>query len=532
MASGSTLDRYLAGQARAFFPSDHRDREDRGRALKRALRPLAPEVASALEAQNATYAPSSARDANLAALRAGAAAVVTGQQVGLLLGPLYTVYKAASAIALARALSAESGRPVVPVFWLQTEDHDLAEVASCHALRADGELLRMSMPVPLPESRVSLAHVPLPEPIGACLASLRIELGDSHAAREHCAELERHYRAGVSYARAFAGLLAELFAPEGLVLIDPRTPELAAAAAPVHRRALREAAPIAQALNARCRELVAAELPAPVHVRLGSPLSFYHPLGAQGPRHRLAAHADGFAEVGGHGTHGLAQLLQLLASDPLRFSTSALLRPILQDVLLPTVAYVGGPGEIAYYAQLSPLYAAYEMSMPLVVPRARFVVIEPRAERLLRRHGLSPSDAQLGADVLLERCRPKHGDEPSAGELETRLRTAIGREFDAVAGALPALGAELDGAAAKTRTALDKAVRRFSQRYQSALLRRSGAISADVKRLKLLLHPLDQPQERVFCLPYFAARFGARSFVERVLDAVDPFDPGLRELRP
>jgi len=179
------------------------------------------------------------------------------------------------------------------------------------------------------------------------------------------------------------------------VMIDPREPTLAAAVAGVHARALAEAEPIAAALIAQAAELERAGFAPPVHVRPGAPLSFFHPGGPRGPRFRLdPAPGGGFAEVGGATIHSRAALFAELAADPMRFSTSALLRPIVQDALLPTAAYVGGPAEVAYFAQLPPLYRAFDRALPLVVPRARFRIVDERARRLLERLGLGAADAE------------------------------------------------------------------------------------------------------------------------------------------
>src|SRR5439155_6615189 len=174
------------------------------------------------------------------------AAVVTGQQVGLFLGPLYTIYKAATAVVVARVLAAETGSPVVPVFWLQTEDHDLVEIASC-SVPGVGACETIAAPIAA-ENRISIAHHRLPAEIAGCLDQLEDALGDGSLAQAHLERLRRHYRPGVPWSAAFAGVLAELFAPEGLVMIDPRDPTLAAVTAPVHARALAEADRIAAAM--------------------------------------------------------------------------------------------------------------------------------------------------------------------------------------------------------------------------------------------------------------------------------------------
>ena len=529
-APGAIFADYLAGRASTFYAGDYRDPAVRGRMVARVARPLAPDVADALEAQNALLTPSAARAAHLAALRRGAAAVVTGQQCGLFLGPLFTLYKAASAIAVARAVAAETGRPVVPVFWVQNEDHDLAEIATCHVPRAHGAPLALRLPASSAD-RVSIAHCTLPTQVTTVLADLRAEIGNLPHAEAHLERLARHYRPGVGWGTAFTRTLAELFAEEGLVFVDARDPAIARGAAPIHGRALREAAPIAEALLERGAALTAAGYGPTVHVRGGAPLSFFHPDGIAGPRYRLQpAAGGGFAEVGGGRSHGLDALLAALAVEPLRFSTSALLRPILQDALLPTAAYVAGPAEVAYFAQLAPLYATYDVAMPLVVPRARLRIVEERTRGLCTRLGLDPAavhrplhelvpTAALAADAALDDAALHRAlVAPFAAALES-MRTRI-----------ESVGPGLDTSIAKTRDTVADAVATRARKIATAEGQRDRRRVEELQRVQWALAPDGVPQERFYGLPYFAARYGERAFVTRVLSAIDPFDPTPRDL--
>jgi bacillithiol biosynthesis cysteine-adding enzyme BshC len=501
----------------------------RTHAVTRVLRPVVPEVLRALEAQNARLAASPARDANLAALGRGAAAVVTGQQVGLFLGPLYTIYKAASAVVLARALAAETGAPVVPVFWLQTEDHDLPEIASVGVPGASAcEML--GVPVDA-ANRISIAHCRLPGAVTECLDRLGEMLGEGPNAQAHLARLHRHYRPGAAWSAAFAGVLGELFAPEGLVMIDPRDPEdpaLAALAAPIHAAALDRAGPIAAAMTARCGELERAGAAVPVHVRPGAPLSFFHPDGPLGPRVRLEpADGGGFAEVGSGRVHTQGALVAALHAEPRRFSTSALLRPIVQDMLLPTVAYVGGPSEVAYFAQLVPLYQAFGKAPPFAVPRARFRVSDGRTRKLLARLGLVARDAEQSESALLARlCAPG----PNATEIARRLLDPFAAAHVELAATLGDAGPEVARALAKTRGSVERAVGKLANRVERARRYADGERVDAVRRLRAMLAPDGAPQERVLGLAGLAARVGDRNLVEQVVAAIDPFDGSLKEL--
>jgi bacillithiol biosynthesis cysteine-adding enzyme BshC len=477
----------------------------------KALRPPPRALSEALESQNARYAPSPARDAHLRALRAGAPAVVTGQQAGLFLGPLYTFYKAATAIRLARSMGA------VPLFWLQTEDHDLAEIAKANVALPRGGALRLSLPAP-PEP-VSVEHRELPAEIADLLARLSDAIGELPCAAPHLERLARHYRPGAGFGAAFAGVLSELFAEEGLVLLGPRDPALARLAAPVHRRALSDWREIARALHA-------SGAPESVHVRDDSPLSFFHPDGPEGRRCRLRWDGSRFVEIGGAGAYTLDGLLDALEADPLRFSTSALLRPILQDTWLAAAVYVGGPAEVAYFEQLGPLYDHFGLPRPAVARRASLRLLEEGDRLRLERAALAPEDVSLPDDDLLARTRRGGAGEDTA----RHLIEAFDRAMAEVAPALREAGERAERAAAKTRGTVARAVAKLGRNVDKAARLRDQTFAEDLRRLRERLHPDGVPQERFYGMSYFAARHGERAFTERVLAAADPGGPGARDL--
>jgi bacillithiol biosynthesis cysteine-adding enzyme BshC len=544
--TGNLLDAYLAGEARAFYSRNVRAQEARARAVELAKhRPIAPRVLHELRAQQARLGDSAARIRSLDALAAGGCAVVTGQQVGLFLGPLYTLYKAATAVRLARTLQAETGQPVVPIFWLQTEDHDLPEIAPCVVPRQHDAPVVIA-PEVTKHNRCSIAHLALPQGIGDCVARLRQELSTLPFASAHIERIARHYHPGRTWSEAFAGLIAELFEPDGLLVIDPRTAELAALVAPIHRRALEHSDAIAAALLAQGEAIERAGFEATVHVRADSPLSFYHPQGAQGPRTRLRKQGDDFEEIEGESSHTLPQLLAALERDPLSFSTSALLRPIVQDSLLPTAAYVGGPAEIAYFAQLPPLYAAFDLELAMIAPRARVRLVEPVAARLLSRLGLQCSDVALPEQTLLARLSglpqtpvamdPAVTDRAPAPLPPVAFERTLIESFEAsLAQALaelpPDVTRRITPQLDKTRKKLELTSAKLAHAYSQALLSHDAQRVGEVRRLKQLLFPGAVAQERVFGFAYFAARYGDRALIEQLLAAIDPYSPGITELR-
>jgi uncharacterized protein YllA (UPF0747 family) len=473
-------------QESPFFPAGlgaAPTRIERTRAA--AARPVDAALIAALRAHN----EGAARRAHLDALARGAATVVTGQQVGLFLGPLYTFYKAATAVAVARALAAESGVPCVPVFWLATEDHDFAEIARCTVAGR-----RLALPVD--DARVSVAH----RRLGPEVTALVDALGEAIADQPHAAEVRtlfaEHYVPGAPPARAFAAVLARLF--DELVLIDPRDPAVARLAAPVVRRAIADADELERLLAARGEALRAAGFDEQVRPRPGFTLAFVHPDGAEGPRHRLPQGARP-------------------PEDPLQLSTSALLRPLVQDALLPTAAYVGGPAEIGYLAQVAPLYPRFDLRPPLVVPRARFRLIPPAARRLLETLGLTPADAER-ADLVARVAPPSPGapDTSWLAELEARLAGCGAEPRDV----------------ARARRSFTHALERLARRQQHAAALHADTAAGRARRLQAWLFPDGQPQERVESLAWFAAHAGPATLTARVGAAINewPLNNDVKDL--
>lgn len=519
---------FLRGEARAlaFLPDDFRHAERRAAVVRQAAtRRVSPATLAALRAQAAGLPPSARREAQLDALgQPGTAVVVTGQQVGLFLGPLYAVYKAASAVAVARALEQETGVRCVPVFWLQTEDHDFEEIDHCHVHGHDGGLARLHLGAPHHVARASLSGLALGAGVEGALEALGTVLHGLPHADEVLALFRRHYRPEHTWAHAFAGVLAELF--EELVLLDPRDGALAAQALAVHHRALAEAAPIARLLQDREAALAQAGFAAQVHVRPDAPLSFFHPDGAEGPRFRLEPRAGRWGLVGRPESFSTAELRAV--AEPLRFSTSALLRPLVQDTLLPTAVVVGGPGEANYFAQLPPLYAHLGVPFPLFVPRARFRVVDARTRSLLGTLGLTAAEVEVPPAALLERLLPPP-PEPSPQALERRLAEAVEPLLASVEA--PA-GSDLEDAVARTRKTIARAASRLAGRYARARLQRDDVLAARVERAQRALFPHGAPQERVLGLPGFAARQGVAGFVSCVLAHLEPFGTDVQELTP
>jgi bacillithiol synthase len=460
--------------------------------------------------------------------QAGTTVVVTGQQTGLFLGPLYTLHKAATAVARARWLSERTGRACVPLFWLQTEDHDFAEVARAEVLLPSGRKLFELPAETADQARVSMAERTLPEEVETLTAALADLLRALPHGAEAATLIARHYRAGRSPGAAFAGLLCELFADEGLLVLDPRTPEVARLTAPVLQRAFEEHDAISALLVERARALGSSGFSEQVHTRPDVSLAFFHPRGSAGPRYRLVRSGAGFCTPDGPVSR--TELLARLQEEPLRFSTSALLRPLAQDTILPTAAYIGGPAECKYFAQLPPLYAHFGLALPMVAPRARFRILDQPTQRLLERLGLRPEDAERPREELARRIQARPDWLPPPEWLRTRLLRPLERELEALLPHAKGLDPRLERNVRKTRDHVAYGVEKLVSRLERAALAQDHAAEERLDLLLTALCPGGVPQERVYAFPALAARVGPRVLVTSLIEAAMPLSPDVRSV--
>src|ERR1700757_3427051 len=299
-------------------------------------------VVEVLREQNARLAPGSQLPPetakNLDRLAAGAVAIVTGQQVGLFSGPAYSIYKAVTALRWADAIT-KKGTEAVPIFWLATEDHDLAEVNHSDWNTREG-LTRFELPAQEDDADRRVGEILLGDAVKPLVANAGATLEGSFA-EEFAAALRESYAPGETYGSAFGKLMSRIFAGRGIIFIDPLDPRLHRLSAGVYRRALEESQPLREKLLARSKDLENAGFHAQVKVTRESTLLFYN---VDGRREPLRSRNGKF--LAGKLSLSQDEVLSLLAKAPLDFTPNALFRPIIQDTLLPTIAYIGGPGEV------------------------------------------------------------------------------------------------------------------------------------------------------------------------------------------
>jgi len=475
-------------------------------------------VAAILERQNKEWGASPKTLANLDRLRKGAVAVVTGQQVGLFGGPMFCIYKALTAVKLAEEATA-AGVDAVPVFWLATYDHDLAEVNHVSIPGPDGArqiLTTTSHGVPgAPVSAVRLGEEILPLVDQA--AQL---LGDSEAAQF----LRESYRPGESLGTAFARFYARVFAEWGVILLDASDAEIDRVAEPIYRAAVERADELAAAVLARGAALEAAGYHQQVKVTSSSVLMFTMQDGARTPIHRRGQGSSAEFIIGSDAAAveklSQAELLARIAASPEQFSPNVLLRPVVEDYLLPTLVYTGGAAETAYFAQAGAVYEALLGRVTPTIPRFSATIVEAKIQRLIERNGISVTDVFAGPEALRRQLAERGLPADLQAAFEA-ARISMDSHLSSIKEKLVTLDRTLVDAADTARSKVEYQLERLQSQAARAEAQKSELVTRHAEALSQALYPDKGLQERAIGGCYFLARYG-KEFLQQLYDAVQP----------
>ena len=518
---------YLAGEhaALGFYPHSPWQAADRAEAARVAADSARHRdaVADVLAEQNRRWAAGPEVLAAVETLRQpDAVAVVTGQQLGLFAGPLYTVYKAQTAVRLAARLARETGRPAVPVFWLADEDHDFAEIRRATFARglrgtADAEVAHATYDDGRdpdadrgPVGRMVLAD----EPTRRALAELERALPDGPH-RAHALQLARDaYVPGRTMRDAFAGLLRALVPEVVMVSADDR--RLKRLVAPLVAQEIRSWPETLAALEQRSEALVAAGF----HAQIApSPVNLFWM--EDGVRSPLDPHDGGFVLRSTGRAVSPADLLRQLDEAPETLSPNVVLRPLVQDTLLPTAATVAGPGEAAYFAQLGPVYERFGVPMPVIEPRLSVTVVEPAVAKVLDRYGLGLAEAGGDPAALWRRLALEASGRDLDGAFGT-ARRGVRAALDALDPVVLAASPSLDGAAGAARAHIERALDRLETKTVRVEKQTHDDVRQRLARVQAALWPEGHLQERALGPLGVVARHGWGALAE--IAAAVPLD--------
>ncbi|MBX2813115.1 MAG: bacillithiol biosynthesis cysteine-adding enzyme BshC [Myxococcales bacterium] len=499
-------------EAQPFLPQIYTDSVQRRLSVNRAARVCAE--SKAVLALRESW--DSSRPRALEAwgrLAAGQATVViTGQQAGLLLGPRYTFHKALSAILIAQALEAETRVPCVPVFWVQDEDHDFPEVASYAWITRAGKLRHYQLSDEQP--RVPVGDRQIPTSIHKVLDALEADLSGEPFADEAFA-LTQIWRDRSSWSEAFCETLVEVFRDEPLLVIRGRSNEMSALAQSYHHLALEEREPVETCLREQTSRIEAAGFKIQVPIVTKRFLSFYQPDGVGSPRYRFDVTPNGCLRIRDR-TWTLPEILESLHKEPQRFSTSALLRPIVQDGVFPVVAQIVGPGEASYLAQLEPTRQLFGVPTPMVIPRGQARWIEPPVRRcLMAMH--ATADEVCGDRYAFLTRRSTISSSPE------RLREQVLGVLSEHLLNFGELSPVLDKARRRTFRSVQRNIDRFVGQMTRQLATQDQLAVWRLSVARTALLPKQHPQERFLGILDLVARYGSAQLKHQFKAEYQPY---------
>lgn len=456
-------------------------------------------VAGILRAQNALFGCSPKTQEHLDRLSQGAVAIVSGQQVGLFGGPAYAFYKALSAIHTARKFT-EQGINAVPVFWMATEDHDVDEVRRTTWF-TDGQLHLFELPAPA-ETEIPVGRIPLGPAIAALVRTATNLLPGPDGV--HIAEiLQQSYTPDATYGSAFAQLFARIFANEGLILLDPLDERLHRLAAPILLAALERRDELNSQLLKRGKDLEHAGYAAQVNITAKSTVLF----SLEDGKRRVITRGDNGNFTCGGLSAPLQDWLKKLEQHPEHFSPNAIFRPVVQDFMLPTIAYFGGPAEIAYYAQSQVLYKKLLGRMPVILPRADFTLVDPKAVRIFKKYQLEVEDVWQGRQTLRKRMYGESVPKKLARAFDSNIRQ-LEKNNKKLHHAIARTDPTIQGTIARAEKRIHYQLDKLRQKTGAALDRHEKIIEQHAEFLENLLYPHKGLQSRDLCLLPFLARWG------------------------
>jgi bacillithiol biosynthesis cysteine-adding enzyme BshC len=460
------------------------------------------EVAGILRQQNQLLGSGAATFANLDRLEKGAVAVMSGQQVGLFGGPAYAFYKAIAAVRIAKDLN-EQGIDAVPVFWMATEDHDLDEIRHTTFFQ-DGRLVKVELPAGVGHG-APVGRIPLGVEILDALATASQAVG---AGSELARLVGECYRAEETYGSAFGKLFARLLPDSGLILMDPLDFRLHRLAEPLFASAIEKRDELEELLLGRGNALEAARYEPQVKVTARSTVLFH--ISSAG---RQAVTCERGEFTSGDRKWNQRQLLAAIHDEPENFSPNALLRSVMQDFLLPTVAYIGGPSEISYFAQSEVLYRNLLGRMPVMLPRAGFTLVDTKAQRLLKQYEIEVEDVWQGPQELRRRLSKASLPENVAILLEENARE-IKLRLQQWAEAVPLLDPTLKSAVETAQEKIGYQTEKLQEKIGRALDHKQNVLASHEEFLSNLLYPDKTLQSREICFLTFVARWGRQAFEE------------------
>lgn len=503
-----------------YYKYNFRDREHYKKIFKNiaeAESPARKNLKPILEKQHSDFSISAKTKKNIELFsKDNTLAVVTGQQLGILGGPLYTFYKIITAIKLSNYLNERyDDFNFVPVFWLEGDDHDFNEVRTISVIDSENNIKSIGYKEEIDpeEAKVSVGTIEFDETIDSFFNSLTEILRDTEFKTPLIDELKSIYKPGESFASAFRKLIHSIFDEHGLVILNPREKEVKELLKPVFRKEItdfREHTEKLVHVSAKLEEVYHAQVKVkPVNLFLSTEDGRYSIEPVEN-EYKLKRKRKSFSQE---------EILNLVETEPERFSPNVLLRPICQDFILPTAFYIGGPSEIAYFAQATPLYDFYKIPTPIIYPRSSATIFEANINKILDKYNVSINDIFFGVEELKKKVIHSLSETQVDDIFET-AENEIELTFDRLREKLFDLDKTIADTSKKYRSKISNALSELKGKAEQAQNEKFEVTLRQLDRACTILFPSENLQERVINYTYFTDKYG-KDFLNKIFNLLE-----------
>ncbi len=442
-------------------------------------------------------------------------AVVTGQQVGLFSGPLYTIFKAMTAVKLVQFLNKKGLGCFVPVFWMASDDHDFEEINHMTLLNKENQVVDIKYHGHSPNLKTPVSNIVLSEEISHCIQQINDLTHDSEFKPEILSQLGTAYQPGRSFTDAFARWMTRLFMPYGLIFMNGAHPELKDLGKDVFYTEISQNSPSTQCALETSQKLVHKDYHIQIELHKGMLNLFL----VEDERQSIQFRGDDFSIKGKTQTYAKKELLKLLDTNPHKFSPNVLLRPLYQDTLLPTVAYVGGLSEVAYFAQMKGVYERYNLPMPIIHPRKSLTLIEKNVGKALKAYDLNVQDMWQEADAKINKIASESIPESLAKAFKTAA-SDLDKDLIDIKKEVSAFEPTLKKSVDLTIGKIHRQLNFLEKKILLASKRQNTILTQRFQLLKNCLYPKQHLQERVFNITPFLIKYGD-ALIEKLYKALD-----------
>jgi bacillithiol biosynthesis cysteine-adding enzyme BshC len=444
-------------------------------------------------------------------------AVVTGQQTGILGGPLYTFYKTMTVLKISEKLRRENPDfDFVPVFWMEVNDSDFKEISAIQYLSKDNQLKRLAVKESESEALKPVFARNVADSIREWRQLLEVDFFDTEFKEEILNTFLSPYSASHSYADAFAQLLHQFFGKYGLVIFNPANPAVSKLTKPLFAETLNSATEILKGLNERNSAIQDAGYDPQITFMGNQTLLFFND--EQLRRVRIDFDEKGqflLKYPDKYETVEREKLLQNGSRMEISLSPNVALRPVIQDFLLPTVAYVAGPSEVAYFAQVETLYRRFDIPMPVIYPRHRLTIAEGKIEKNMRKFNLEYEEILPPPEDFMDTFVRRLADR-KVYDVVHSAEQRISRGMEELKKHLAAFDPTLVNALKKTRGNIESSFRQLSSKIDRSVEQKNRVQVQQLEKILLSLYPENNYQERVLNMLYFCIKYG-KNFVDELI---------------